>query len=233
MIVVVPKGGKVFDPKVLGVIGEITDKAWRLPFVRRVDSITNFQHTYSEADDMIVRDLVENPATVTAAEAAEAKSLALERVEIVDLFVPETTDVTQVSVRFTLPQKDTLTEVPSIVAAAMELRTELEAAYPFIDIRFSGAVMINNQFSVSGQADSKNLLGPMFIVILLIVGLALRSIFGTLSVLIVITLSALGGLGALGWMGLPLNSVTILAPLYIMTLAVASAVHILSSCPLC
>jgi len=230
MIVVVPKGGEVFDPKVLGVIGEITDKAWRLPFVRRVDSITNFQHTYSEADDMIVRDLVENPATVTAAEAAEAKRLALERVEIVDLFVPKATDVTQVSVRFTLPQKDTLTEVPSIVAAAMELRTELEAAYPFIDIRFSGAVMINNQFSVSGQADSKNLLGPMFIVILLIVGLALRSIFGTLSVLIVITLSALGGLGALGWMGLPLNSVTILAPLYIMTLAVASAVHILSSC---
>ena len=129
MIVVVPKGGEVFDPKVLGVIGDITDKAWRLTFVRRVDSITNFQHTYSEADDMIVRDLVENPATVTAAEAAEAKSLALERVEIVDLCVPKATDVTQVSVRFTLPQKDTLTEVPSIVAAAMELRTELEAAY--------------------------------------------------------------------------------------------------------
>jgi predicted RND superfamily exporter protein len=230
MIVVVPKGGDVFDPKVLGVIGEITDKAWRLPFVRRVDSITNFQHTYAEGDDMVVRDLVENPATVSAEEAAAAKDVALNRVEIVDLMAPKAMDVTQVSVRFTLPQKDPTTEVPSIVAAAKEMRAELEAAYPFIDIRFSGAVMINNQFSVSGQADSKNLLGPMFVVILVIVGLALRSIFGTLSVSIVMTLSALGGLGALGWMGLPLNSVTVLAPLYIMTLAVASAVHILSSC---
>ena len=48
--------------------------------------------------------------------------------------------------------------------------------------------------------------------------------------LVVIILSALGGLGALGWMGLPLNSVTVLSPLYIMTLAVASAVHVLSAC---
>lgn len=230
MIVIEPKGGDIFAPDVLGVIGEITDKAWRLPFVRRVDSITNFQLTYSEGDDMVVRDMVENPATVTSDEAVEAKRLSMDRVEIINLFAPKAADVTQVSVRFTLPQKAPTTEVPSIVAAAEEMRAEIEATYPFIDIRFSGAVMINNQFSVSGQADSKNLMGPMFIVILVIVGLALRSIFGTLSVLVVITLSALGGLGALGWMGLPLNSVTVLAPLYIMTLAVASAVHVLSSC---
>ena len=53
---------------------------------------------------------------------------------------------------------------------------------------------------------------------------------GTLSVFIVILLSALGGLGGLGWMGQPLNSVTVLAPLLIMTLAVASAVHVLAAC---
>ncbi|MEL6218361.1 MAG: outer membrane lipoprotein-sorting protein, partial [Pseudomonadota bacterium] len=100
---------------------------------------------------------------------------------------------------------------------------------PGIDIRLTGGVMINNQFAVSGQEDSANLLGPMFLVILLIVGLALRSIFATLAVLIVIIISAIAGLGALGWAGIPLNSVTVLSPLYIMTLAVASAVHVLTA----
>lgn len=230
LIVITPEGGKVFTPDVLGAIGEITEQAWLLPFVRRVDSITNFQHTYAEGDEMIVRDLVADPPNVTADEAADARKIALSRIEMVNFSLTKATDVTLVQVRFTLPQTNPATEVPSIVAAAKELRTTIEAKYPFLDLRFTGAVMINNQFSVSGQEDGKNLMGPMFVIILLIVGIALRSFFGTLSVLVVITISAISGLGALGWMGLPLNSVTILAPLYIMTLAVASAVHILASC---
>lgn len=230
MIVIEPAGGDVFAPDVLAAIGDLTDRAWRLPFVRRVDSVTNFQHTYADGDELVVRDLVVDPATVTAAQAAEAKAIALDRVELRNFFVADKADVTLIQVRFTLPGAEPTQEVPAIVAAAQTLRTDIEAAYPFLDLRFTGSVMINNQFSVSGQQDGQTLMGPMFAAILLVVGLALRSIFGTLSVLTVISFSALAGLGALGWMGLPLNSVTVLAPLYIMTLAVASAVHILASC---
>ncbi len=230
MIVVVPENGAVFEPKVLEAIGEITEKSWLLPFVRRVDSITNFQHTYAEGDEMIVRDLIPEPLAVTQDEADEARAIALDRIELVNSFISPSADVTQVQVKFILPQLEPTTEVPSIVAAAKELRADIEAKYPSIDLRFTGSVMINNQFAVSGQEDGQTLMGPMFLAILIIVGLAIRSILGTLSVLVVIVLSAIAGLGALGWMGLALNSVTVLAPLYIMTLAVASAVHILSSC---
>ena len=229
MIVIEAADGDVFDPKVLAAIGEITERTWYLPFVRRVDSITNFQHTYANGDEMIVRDLVEDPANVTPEEAAKAKAIALDRIELLDYYVAPKSDVTMVSAMFTLPQIDPATEVPSIVKEMFDLRADIEEKYPFVDLRLTGGVMINNQFSTSGQEDSKNLLMPMFIIILIIVGFAIRSILGTVSVLVVIMLSALGGLGALGWMGLPLNSVTVLAPLYIMTLAVASAVHVLSA----
>ena len=43
------------------------------------------------------------------------------------------------------------------------------------------------------------------------------------------TLSALVSLGALGWTGIPINSATAVAPLMVITLAVASSVHVLSS----
>ena len=230
MIVVEAKDGEVFTPEVLGAIGEITEQAWYLPFVRRVDSITNFQRTYADGDELVVHDLVEDPANVTPEEAAKAKEVALDRIELVNQYIAPSSDVTMVQVLFTLPQIDPANEVPSIVAATYELREKIEETHPYVDIRLSGGVMINNQFAESGQQDGKTLMGPMFLMILLIVGLAIRSVFGTLSVLLVIMLSALGGLGALGWMGLPLNSVTILSPLYIMTLAVASAVHILAAC---
>ncbi|MEM9783460.1 MAG: outer membrane lipoprotein-sorting protein [Pseudomonadota bacterium] len=228
-IVIVPEGGDVFAPDMLAMIGDITERAWRLPLVRRVDSLTNFQHTYADAEGLVVRDLVPDPAGVTPAEAAEAKAIALDRLEVVDRLVNPTGDVAQVSVLFRLPGVNPTEEVPSIVAAARALVAEIEADHA-VDVRLTGAIMINNQFATSGREDSANLLGPMFLVILLIVGLALRSVFATVSVLIVITLSALAGLGAAGWFGFRLNSVTVLAPLYIMTLAVASAVHVLTAC---
>ncbi len=229
MIVLTPEGGDVFEPRVLEAIGELTEAVWRLPLVRRVDSLTNFQHTYAEGDELIVRDLVEDPAAVTPDAAVEAREIALSRTELVNNIVSPDARVTQIFARFTLPGVEPTKEVPAIVAEVRPVLADLEARYPEIDARLTGSVMINNQFATSGREDSANLLGPMFLVILAVVALALRSILATLAVFVVISLSALGGLGALGWMGIPLNSVTVLAPLYIMTLAVAAAVHILSS----
>ena len=230
MIVIAPEGGDVFDPRILKLIGEITEKAWLLPFVRRVDSLTNFQHTEAEGDEMITRDLVEDPANTSPEEAEIARKVALDRIELVNQTVSPKGDVTMVQVLFTLPQKDPITEVPSIVAEMKAMQAEIAKTHPDVKLHLSGGVMINNQFAVSGQQDAQTLMGPMFLIILLVVGFAIRSILGTLSVLVIIILSALGGLGALGWMNTPLNSVTILAPLLVMTLAVASAVHVLAAC---
>ena len=110
------------------------------------------------------------------------------------------------------------------------MREQIEEAHPGLKIHLSGSVLINHIFLTLGLADSRNLLGPMFIVLLAIVGISIRSFTGTLGVLLVAVLSALCGLGALGWMGIKLNLVTVLAPLHIMVLAVASVVHLLSAC---
>ncbi|MEO0820761.1 MAG: outer membrane lipoprotein-sorting protein [Pseudomonadota bacterium] len=231
-IVVVPDSGVVFEPATLAAIGDITEQAWRLPLVRRVTSLTNFQHTFADAEGMVVRDLVPDPANVTPEGAAEAERLALERAEIVGSFLPGregSSDVTQVQVVFKLPGIEPSREIPEIVRELRLMVADIEEAHP-VDIRLTGGVMVNNQFAVSGQQDGATLFGPMFVAILLVVGLALRSVLGAGAVFVVILLSAAAGLGGLGWMGLPLNSVTVLAPLYIMTLAVASAVHILNAC---
>ncbi|MEM6932302.1 MAG: outer membrane lipoprotein-sorting protein [Pseudomonadota bacterium] len=229
MFVLDLKDNAVFTPETLGMIGEMTEKAWYLPFVRRVDSITNHQHTYAEGDEMIVRDLVVDPANVSEAEADEAKAIALSKVELVNVMISPDADATMVQVRFEFPRENTKTEVPLVAAESAKLKAEIEAAYPNVTVRMTGGVMINNTFATSGQMDAKTLMGPMFAAILVVVGVAIGSIFATAAVLLIILLSAACGLGVLGWMGLPLNTVTVLAPLYIMTLAVASAVHILSA----
>ncbi|MDF2235338.1 outer membrane lipoprotein-sorting protein [Albimonas sp. CAU 1670] len=233
IVAVAPKDGEVFTPETLAAVGELTERAWYLPFVRRVDSITNFQHTYADGDDgLVVRDLVPDPASVTPEEAAEAKAIALDRPELIGTgFLPaDGTAATGVQIAFSLPGVDQEVEIPEVVGEYEALRAEIEAAHPGVELRAAGIILTNNQFNVAGQEDGQTLFGPMFLLILLIVGLAIRSILASLAVLLMIILSALAGLGAAGWLGYQLNLITVLSPLYIMTLVVASAVHVLSAC---
>ena len=65
LFVITPKSGKVFSKDTLTVIQDITKEAWQVPYSTRVDSITNHQHTAAEEDDLIVEDLVLDPAVLT------------------------------------------------------------------------------------------------------------------------------------------------------------------------
>ncbi len=229
ILVMNAKEGGLFEPKVLSAIGELTEEAWLLPHVRRVDSLTNFQHTYAIDDEMIVGDLVPEPASVTPEQAAAAQEIALSRPELLHTMIDPTGRYGSMQVMFRLPGKSPETEVPEIVAETQVLAAAFREKNPDIELRLTGSVMMNNQFAVSGQDDGKTLTPLMFGAILLIVFLAFRSVVGVLITTTVIAMSAVIGLGALGWSGTSLNSVTVLAPLIIMTLAVASVVHVLAS----
>ena len=229
LIIVEAGNGDIFDPEVLRAIGAITEQGWLLPYARRVDSITNFQYTRAEGDDLIVRDLIEDPANVTPQQAEEAKAVALGRVELLDRFITASADVSMIQVQFARPRVDQTAEVQAVVAAGEELKDAFEAEFPGIDVRVFGSAVMANQFALSGSEDIRTLMGPMFLVILATIWLASGSLFGTLSVLAVIVCASLTGLGALGWMDVRLNAVTVVGPLYIMVLAVAAAVHVISA----
>ena len=61
LIMLKPKSGDIFKSEVLQAIVEMTEDAWQTPFSTRVDSISNFQNTSAEEDDLLVADLIENP----------------------------------------------------------------------------------------------------------------------------------------------------------------------------
>ena len=52
-----PKGGKVFSRETLRMIEELTEAAWQIPYSSRVDSLSNFQYTWAEEDDLIVEEI--------------------------------------------------------------------------------------------------------------------------------------------------------------------------------
>ena len=228
-IVIVPKDGEVFTPRTLGAIGAMTEELWNLPYVRLVNSITRFQNTYADGDMMVVEDLVPEPSMVTDAEAAAARAVALDRVEIRNSLINDDASATAISVIFRLPGVDLVTEIPDIISEAEPLLERYRADYPNITFKASGSVAVSQAFATASQRDGETLTPAMLVAMLVVVGVLLRSVTGSLLILILAALSALVSLGALGWTRVPINSATAVAPLMVITLAVASSVHVLSS----
>ena len=228
-IIVKPADGNVFTPRTLGAIGELTEELWNLPYVRLVNSITRFQNTYADGDMRVVEDLVPDPQTVTPEEAATARDTALDRIEIINSLISADGSATAISVIFRLPGVDLVSEIPNINAEAEPLLARYRAEYPEIEFKASGSVAISQAFATASQKDGETLTPSMLVAMLLVVGILLRSVTGALLILVLATLSALVSLGALGWTRIPINSATAVAPLMVITLAVASGVHILSS----
>ena len=228
-ILIIPKDGEIFTPRTLQAIDELTEEAWTLPYVRLVNSITRFQNSYADGDFMIVEDLVVDPYSVTEAQAQRAKEIALSRVEIVNQLIDSNTSVSPVTVIFRLPGLDLANEIPEVMAEVEPMLDAFGEKYPDIDFSSTGSIAIGAQFSNSSQQDGMTLTPAMLIAMLLVVGLLLRSASGVASILFIAILAALVSLGALGWTKIPLNSATAIAPLMIITLTIASTVHILAA----
>ncbi|MES9978122.1 MAG: RND family transporter, partial [Candidatus Thiodiazotropha sp. 6PLUC5] len=143
LFVIEPKDGKVFTHETLTAVSELTHEAWQIPYSIRVDSITNFQYTYAEGDDLIVEDLVLNPESLDDNTLAEKQQIATTDPLLVNRLISPSAHTTGVNVTVQLPGKK-LTEVPEAAAKAMDMAKNLEAKYPNIKVHLTGMVMMNN-----------------------------------------------------------------------------------------
>ncbi|MEW8030175.1 MAG: MMPL family transporter, partial [Candidatus Thiodiazotropha sp.] len=218
--------GKVFTRETLSAVAELTKESWQIPYSLRVDSITNFQHTHAEGDDLIVEDLVLDPQSLSDEDLAEKQRIATGDPLLVNRLISPSAHTTGVNVTVQLPGKK-LTEVPEVAERAREMAKNIEAAYPNIDIHLTGMVMMNNAFPSASQDDMTSLYPIMFAAVILVLVVMLRSIPGTLSTVIIIILMIIATMGLTGWLGIKMSPPTTTVPIVIMTLAIADCVHIL------
>lgn len=223
LIVLHPHDEHVFTKETLTAVKDLTDRAWQLPFSTRVDSITNYQHTEAEEDDLLVNDLVEDPVS---ADLEKVKQIALNEPLLLHRLISDSAHVTAVNTTVQLPQLTEM-EIPELVSKAREMVEQFEADYPNIDVYLTGSVMLGNAFAESSQNDLQSLFPIMFLIIIVTLLLLLRSFTGTLVTVLVILLSIASAMGMFGWLGWTLTGPTTSAPTVIMTMAVADCVHIL------
>jgi len=229
LFVLAPADGKVFTSQTLSAIEWLTEQAWQIPYSIRVDSVTNFQHTRAEGDDLIVEDLVTNALELSQETLDSAREIALNEPQLINRLISPRAHATGINVIIQLPGISPAAEVPEVVSFTRDLAKQLESRYPDIDVHLTGIVFLNNAFSENSIIDMTTLVPIMFVIIVIVLAALLRSVWGTLSTILVIVLSIITATGVAGWVGIRLTPPSASAPTMILTLAVANCVHILVS----
>ena len=229
LIAIVPEDGEVFTPRILSMVESMTEEAWQVPYSRRVDSMTNFQFTRSEEDDLMVSNLFEDAQLLRLDEIELGKNVALVDPVIAGNLIAFDGKATGLNLTINLPGIDPAKEVPEVVGYVRDMVAKYEAANPDIGFYLTGVVMTNSAFPEASQQDVQKLYPVMILVILVLLFFSLKGLWGTLATFSIVVFSGVCAMGLYGWPGVSVTPTTLAAPVMIMTLAIADCIHILMS----
>jgi uncharacterized protein len=224
-IVVRPKTGDVFQPRVLEAVRRLTREGWTLPYTIRVESVTNFQHTRASGDDLAVGALLPDDVELTPERIAAVREVALHDPILLHRLVSPTGDVTGVNIVAQLPQLSS-DELPAAIKAARDLRDQVRADYPDLEFYMTGGNLMSNAFNEAALADMQTLVPAMYLAIFGIMWLMLRSGWATTATLTIVAMASASAMGLAGYIGIDLTPPVAVAPMVVTVLAVADCVHV-------
>ena len=229
ILAIASKDGSVFTAATLTLLKQLTDEAWQTPHSIRVDSITNFQHTEADNDDLIVEDLLLDSAALNDGKIAKIRQVALNEPTLVHRLISPNASVTAINITVQLPEVDKNKEVFDVYNFVQQLKQNAAAAHPELEFYLGGVIALNQAFASEAEHDARTLVPLMFGIIILLLAILLRSVFGALATVLIIIFTITSTLGLAGWSGIFLSTATVNVPTFVMTLAVADCVHVIAS----
>ncbi|MDH3449506.1 MAG: MMPL family transporter [Gammaproteobacteria bacterium] len=227
LFLLVPQDGEVFTRETLDAVAWLTESAWETPYSTRVESLTNYQHTSAEGDDLVVADLAYRPETLSDEDLARIRDIALGEPVLINRLISPRAHVTGVNVTIELPGANPIAENPEVVTFVRELRDEFRQTYPGIDVRLTGIIMMNQAFPEATQYDMSTLFPLMLLLFVVVLYFWVKELSGTLTTFMIVVFSIAGAMGMAGWFGMALTPPSFSAIMIIPTLAIADSVHVL------
>ena len=228
LIAVAPRAGTVFTRKALGTIEELTEAAWRTPYSNRVDSLTNYSHSEASGDDLVVAPLVDDARSLSNADLARIEAIALNASQIAGRLVSRDGRVAGLAINFFLPDNrdQAVMEITDYLNGLLD---EARASHPDLDYFMAGTVVINRAFADVTQEELKTLVPIVFLLIIGLAVILLRSVLGTVAIVAMLLFVVNTTMGFAGWSGMLLSPSNSGVPIIVMVIAIADSIHIVTS----
>ncbi|MCG7755597.1 MAG: efflux RND transporter permease subunit [Nitrosomonas sp.] len=229
LLVLTPAKGDVFSPEILAIAQQLTKDLWQTPYSTRVDSLVNFQYSHANGDEVTVEDLVGDIAQLTPEDLMRIRLYALQEPLLVNRLVSPNAKVMGFNVVILRPGINQDSETVEVTRYVRKLADSLRAEHPELDVRITGSILMDTAFAESSELDMRTLTPAMLTIIAVALWFFLRSFWGMVTVLIMMTLAVIATVGMTGWLGIAFSPSSIPAPTILLTLVVANSVHLLTS----
>ena len=229
LVAVAPQNSTIFTRETLIAIEEMTEQLWRTPYVTRVDSIANYSHSEGFEDELVVEPLIDDASSLSDGDLERIERIALDTEEIAGRFVARDGRVAGLVVSVALPddRQDRQLSKVEVVDFLYGTAAEARAKYSTIDYHLTGELALNRAIRDALDEDL-GILGPIALGTMLLVALVLlRSIWGTVAIVLIPISVILSALGFAGWAGLKLYGESGAALFVLMAITVAHSVHII------
>ena len=226
LIAVAPEDGSVFSAVPLAAIEDLTEAAWLAPYATRVDSLTNYPHSYAIGDELFVEPLVEDASGLSDEDLKRIEQVAVKSDELVNRLVSKDGRVGALAITFAMPDENRDQATIEITDYLQDMLAAARVDYPKNRFFLTGDVPLNRALATAAQDDLQFLAPFAFLLIVAAAGVLLRSLVSTFVVAVAALTSMGTTMGLAGWLGAEFSPLSSMVPIIVMAMSVANSIHV-------
>ncbi len=216
------KNGDLFTPQRMKVIQEVTQAAWQIPQVIRVESLSNYNYVTSKEDEIIVEPLIGD--NLQNDFLTKRKTIATEDQTIKGYLVDKEARLALIFAHLVSSHVQTL-KYREIISHARNIIKEHQGQ----ELKFylTGKAALNFAFEEVSMSDVQKI---MPLLLLLVVGYLFwifRSFKAMVLPFFIVFTTVTATLGLAFWMGMHFSAILAILPIILVAIAIADSVHIM------
>ena len=217
----------IYNPETFKRIHRITQEAWKIPHIVRVDSISNFEYSSSINDEIDVAPLVNEDRVdkYTLLDIDKIKDKIKHHDFLEGAYVSEDEKMA-IIVAQVQPSYVELADNAVITNSAREIVKKYSSEN--YQIQVTGTSVLTHMFKEATEEDMAMLVPFVYLIFTVVLWFIYRRKSGILIPYLIITVSILMMMGTASYLGHKLNALSGVAPNILLTVAIADTIHILT-----
>lgn len=220
-----PDSQNVFTRETLLALADLNREFRSIPLARSMNSVLEWQSPFG--DQSLFQLALTERTQLTEQELLDAKQRVMADPFLNGSFISPDADLALANVRLGVTQIDAV-QSRAIVSASDALITSLRERHPDVQIYVSSEAHYEQSNRDAMLSDLRYLLPLVLLLCTSIICISFRSIALGACILGVALVTVLMTVGTLSWLGQAFNTISVMAPLVVVTIAVADSVHIIS-----
>jgi len=229
LVVVEPPGETIFTRDAMVAVERLTDALWQIPYVVRVDSLTNHLHIEGTEESLIVEPLVGDAVSLDDAELDGVRTIALTSWNTAGRLVSRDGRLAGLIVSLVLPESEEYREQAEaeVVEILYNFTDAQGVANPGFAYYAYGEMLLGEDIRNAVDEDMSVLAPIAFATMMLVAIIVLRSFWGVLGILLMLVAVLVSSFGFAGWSGLTFYASSGAAIFVLMAIAIAHSVHLI------